>query len=492
MPDLVTRLELFIGGRWSAPRTAHHVQVHEAATEQPIGSVAIGESADIADAVDAAGAALLGPWGSATVEDRAEILDRMADYLHTHRRETAQLVSRENGMPISLSKSVNGIGPSAMFRYYADLLRRTPLQELRPGLLESNTLIRREPVGVVAAITPWNYPQPLAAMKIAPALATGCAIVFKPAIETALDAFVFADAALHAGLPAGALNVVPGDRDAGAYLVAHPGVSKVAFTGSTQAGQSIGGVCGRLLRPVTLELGGKSAALISEDADLNEFTRHLLDVCLPNNGQTCHASTRILAPDSRFDEIVSAVTDAVRDLAVGDPLSPATAVGPLVSDRQRQRVLGYIAQGRSAGLNVTTGGGIPTAHARGWFVEPTVFADVPNHSPLAQEEIFGPVLTITRYTDEDNAIALANDSEYGLGGTIWTQDAEHGIELAARIHSGTVGVNHYSLDLNAPFGGVKNSGIGRELGPEGLSAYLVDKSVYLAAGTHPSNVLPPR
>jgi aldehyde dehydrogenase (NAD+) len=289
---------------------------------------------------------------------------------------------------------------------------------------------------------------------------------------------------------AGVLNVVPGDRDAGAHLIAHPGVHKVAFTGSTQAGQQIGEVCGRLLRPVTLELGGKSAALIADDADLDDFASHLLEVSLPNNGQTCHASTRILAPHSRFDEVVAAVTDTVRALLVGDPLVPDTAVGPLVSDAQRQRVLGYIGRGRSTGLTITTGGAVPAAQPRGWFVEPTVFADVPNHAPLAQEEIFGPVLTITRYTDDNHAVALANDSLYGLGGTIWTQDTDRGIAMATQIHSGTVGVNHYALDLNAPFGGVKNSGLGRELGPEGLRAYLIDKSIYLAAGATPSTTSP--
>jgi aldehyde dehydrogenase (NAD+) len=381
-------------------------------------------------------------------------------------------------MPISLSIGVNGYGPAAMLTYYAALVRDAASEETRPGSFGSHTVVRREPVGVVAAITPWNYPQPLAAMKIAPALAAGCTVVLKPAPETALDAYVFADAAVDAGLPPGVLNVVPAGREAGAHLVAHPGVDKVAFTGSTAAGRAIGETCGRLLRPVTLELGGKSAAIVADDADLDVFAAGLAEVSLVNNGQTCHASTRILAPRSRYAEIVEAVTETVRGLRVGDPLDRATNIGPLVSAAQRERVLGYVDAGRAAGYRTTVGGAVPADQPLGWFVEPTVFVDVDNGSTIAQEEIFGPVLTITAYDTEDDAVQIANDSEYGLGGTIWTTDEVRGLELAGRIESGTVGVNHYALDLAAPFGGVKSSGLGRELGPEGLAPYFRSKSVY--------------
>ncbi len=257
---------------------------------------------------------------------------------------------------------------------------------------------------------------------------------------------MFADAAHDAGLPAGVLNIVPAERDTAAYLVAHPGVDKVAFTGSTAAGREIGRTCGALLRPVTLELGGKSAAIVADDADLAQFAAHLLEVSLVNNGQTCHASTRILAPRSRYAEVVDVVTDTVRALPVGDPLDKATAIGPLVSARQRDRVLGYIDAGRAAGYRITTGGGAPADQPLGWFVEPTVFEGVDNSATIAQEEIFGPVLTITPYDGDDDAVAIANDSEYGLGGTVWTADEDHGLALAARIQTGTVGVNHYALD----------------------------------------------
>lgn len=472
------RTQLFIGGRWVAPKAGGSVDVIEAATEKTLGTAAVASEADIDEAVASARTALKGPWSALTNVERADLLDTFAAALKSRGRDTSRLVSRENGMPIALSGGVNGFGPAAMISYYAGLIRRAATEDVRPSAFGGRTVVRREPVGVVAAITPWNYPQPLAAMKLAPALAAGCTVVLKPAPETALDAFAFADAAVEAGLPDGVVNVVPAGRDAGAYLVSHPGVDKVAFTGSTVAGRAIGEVCGRLLRPVTLELGGKSAAIVTERADLDVFAKNLLEVSLVNNGQTCHASTRILAPRSRYSEVVDAVTETVRALTVGDPLDKATDIGPLVSAAQRDRVLGYIDAGRADGYRITTGGGVPTTQPQGWFVEPTVFADVDNSARIAQEEIFGPVLTITAYDGEDEAVAIANDSEYGLGGTVWTTDEQHGLDLAARIRSGTVGVNYYALDLDAPFGGVKASGLGRELGPEGLTPYFTSKSVY--------------
>ncbi|MFZ2175280.1 MAG: aldehyde dehydrogenase [Rhodococcus sp. (in: high G+C Gram-positive bacteria)] len=472
------RNELFIGGRWVAPKSGGTVDVIEAATEKVLGRSAMASKADIDAAVASARLAAAGPWRALTNADRADLLDKFAAALKSRGRDTARLVSRENGMPIALSNGVNGFGAAAMFSYYAGLIRGASNEDVRPSAFGGRTVVRREPIGVVAAITPWNYPQPLAAMKLAPALAAGCTVVLKPAPETALDAFAFADAALDAGLPAGVINIVPAGREESAYLVGHPGVDKVAFTGSTPAGRAIGEVCGRLLRPVTLELGGKSAAIVTDRADLDVFTKNLLEVSLVNNGQTCHASTRILAPRSRYDEVVEAVTETVRALTIGDPLDKTTNIGPLVSAAQRDRVLGYIESGRADGYRITTGGGRPASQPIGWFVEPTVFADVHNSARIAQEEIFGPVLTITAYDDEDDAVAIANDSEYGLGGTVWTTDEQHGLGLAARIHSGTVGVNYYALDLDAPFGGVKSSGLGRELGPEGLAPYFTSKSVY--------------
>jgi len=303
-------------------------------------------------------------------------------------------------------------------------------------------------------------------------------MVLKASPETALDALVFAQAAHEAGLPPGVLNIVPGDAAAGVHLVSHPGVDKVAFTGSTAAGRAIGEICGRLIRPVTLELGGKSAAIILDDADLDATIRGLRTASFVNNGQTCHLSSRILAPRSRYDEVVDAMATLAQGLTVGDPLDRATDIGPLVSERQRLRVLDYIEVGRSSGAKLIAGGSIPEDQPRGWFVSPTVFSEVSNSDRLAQEEVFGPVLAVIPYEGAAEAVALANDSEYGLAGTVWSSDTDRATEIARAVHTGTIGINDYQLDLAAPFGGVKASGLGKELGPEGLQAYQTVKSIY--------------
>ncbi|TGD88216.1 aldehyde dehydrogenase [Mycolicibacterium sp. CH28] len=469
-----TRAQFFIGGRF---RTADHVEpVLEAATGEFLGDGASATEADVDAAVAAARVALL-DWQSASPDHRAEILTAFAAALDQRARGTAELVTRENGMPMSLSRGANGRFPAALFRYYAQLITETPIEEIRPSMI-GHTIVRREAVGVVAAIVPWNYPQALAAFKLAPALAAGCTVVLKAAPETALDALVFAEAAEEAGLPPGVLNVVAGGASAGAYLVAHPGVDKVTFTGSTAAGRIIGEVCGRLLRPVTLELGGKSAAIILDDADLDATMKGLRNASFVNNGQTCHLSSRILAPRSRYDEVLAALVDMVDGLKVGDPLDTATDIGPLVSARQRDRVLGYIAAGNSSSAKLVVGGSVPADQPRGWFVSPTVFADVNNGDRIAQEEIFGPVLAVVPYDGDEEAIALANASEFGLAGTVWSTDDERGTEVARAVRTGTIGVNDYQLDFRAPFGGVKSSGIGRELGPEGLEAFFTLKSIY--------------
>ena len=369
-----------------------------------------------------------------------------------------------------------------MLRYYADLVESTPVEEQRTSQpLPGTTLVRREPIGVVAAIAPWNFPAVLSMFKIAPALAAGCTVVLKPSPETSLDAYILAEAAIAAELPAGVLNVVNGGSDIGQYLVAHPHVDKVAFTGSTAAGREIGRVCGELIRPVTLELGGKSAALVLDDADIEQTVSGLATASLLNTGQTCYMSTRILVPGNNYDTWLDAISAMSSALPIGDPMDESIAIGPLASRRHRDRVLSLIDRGRSEGGRVTTGGGRPADIDRGFFVEPTVFAGVDNSATIAREEVFGPVLTVLRYDDLDEAIALANDSSYGLGGTVWTSDQERGVDVARRIETGSFGVNYFNLDWGSPFGGVKSSGIGRELGPEGLAAYQNLKSIFLPA-----------
>jgi aldehyde dehydrogenase (NAD+) len=471
---MTTAAEIFVDGVF---RRADQVQpVIEAATGEPLGDGASATEAEIDTAVTAARMALP-DWQSASPDHRAQLLNAFAAALDKRAKVTDELVTRENGMPMSLSRGANGRFPAALVRYYAQLITETPIEEIRPSMI-GHTIVRREPVGVVAAIVPWNYPQALAAFKLAPALAAGCTVVLKAAPETALDALVFAQAAEEAGLPPGVLNIVPGGAAAGAYLVAHPGVDKVTFTGSTAAGRAIGEVCGRLLRPVTLELGGKSAAIILDDADLDATVTGLRTASLVNNGQTCHLSSRILAPRSRYDEVLDALAGMVGELKVGDPLDKSTDIGPLVSARQRDRVLGYIESGKNSSAKLVVGGTVPADQPRGWFVSPTVFADVDNSDRIAQEEIFGPVLAVIPYEGDDEAVALANDSEFGLAGTVWSTDDERAVEVARAMRTGTVGINDYQLDFRAPFGGVKASGIGRELGPEGLDAFFSLKSIY--------------
>ncbi len=471
---MTTGASVFIDGRLRAADRAEPVL--EAATGEPLGDGASATAAEVDEAVTAARAALA-EWSSASPDHRAEVLGGFAAALQRRARTTDQLVTRENGMPMSLSRGANGAFPAALLRYYAQLITETPIEEIRPSVI-GHTIVRREPVGVVAAVVPWNYPQALSAFKLAPALAAGCTVVLKAAPETALDALVFAEAAQECGLPPGVLNIVPGAAEAGVHLVSHPGVDKVSFTGSTAAGRAIGEVCGRLLRPVTLELGGKSAAIILDDADLDATMKGLRSASFVNNGQTCYLSSRILAPRSRYDDVVAALVALVDGMKVGDPLDPATDIGPLVSARQRERVLGYIEAGRNSDAKLVVGGSVPADQPRGWFVAPTVFADVHNSDRIAQEEIFGPVLAVIPYDGDAEAIALANDSEFGLAGTVWSGDDDRATEVAREIRTGTVGINDYQLDFRAPFGGVKASGIGRELGPEGLEAFFSLKSIY--------------
>lgn len=472
---------LFIGGAWRAPATGERITVVSPVTEAPIGSVPAATEADVDAAVRAARAAFDDPagWAAWPAQRRAEALDRLAAELDRRAEAMVAAVSGQNGMPVTVGRRSEGVMPARLLRYYAELLRTAPRDDRRAALTGGTTLVDRDPVGVVAAIVPWNYPQSLAFFKLAPAFAAGCTVVLKPSPETVLDSYVLADAVLAAGFPPGVLNIVPAGRETGARLVAHPGVDKVAFTGSTPAGRAIAEVCGRLLRPVTLELGGKSAAIVLDDADLSAYLPALFGACLVNNGQTCYLSTRILAPRSRYQHTVDTLAGLARSLTVGDPLDERTQIGPVVSRAQRDRVLGAVGRAREQGARLVAGGGRPAGVDRGWFVAPTVFADVDNATDLAREEVFGPVLAVIPYGDEDEAVAIANDSPYGLGGTVWSADPDRALAVARRMRTGSVGINGYLIDPGAPFGGVKASGLGRELGPEGLAAYQSTRSVYL-------------
>lgn len=473
--------DLFIGGQWIKPATSNRITVIGAASGEAVGSMPEAAEADIDQAVASARTAFDAPdgWSSWTPAERAEKMLALAIALESRADRMAHAVSIQNGMPISLAGQLETGMPVSTLRYFAQIAIQSLADEIRDGFHGGSMHVRRVPIGVVAAVVPWNFPQTLAFTKIAPALAAGCTVIVKPSPETVLDSAVLAEAIEEADFPAGVINIAPGSSSAGAYLVSHPGVDKVAFTGSTDTGRSIAEACGRLLRPVSLELGGKSAAIVLDDADLPSSLYAFFGASLLNNGQTCYATTRVLAPRSRYDETVDTLTSFAASLTVGDPLDLATQVGPLTSARQREKVETYIDKGIAAGARLTVGGDRPSGLDSGWFLNPTVLADVDNGSILGQEEIFGPVLTITSYSTDEEAVELANASRYGLGGTVWTSDAERGLRIARQVRTGTIGINGYVPDPAIPFGGVKDSGGSREFGPEGLHSYTQYQSIHL-------------
>jgi acyl-CoA reductase-like NAD-dependent aldehyde dehydrogenase len=449
-------------------------------TEKPIAAVAAAGPADVDRAVSAARRAQdEGPWPRLDPAERIAAVRRLADLYRPRRREVAQLITAEMGSPISFSKFSQATLPMMLLDAYADIASTFPWEEVRRGVFGQDVIVRREPGGVVAAIVPWNVPLFLMVGKLAPALLAGCSIVVKPAAETPLDALLFAELIEQVGLPPGLVSILPGDGTAGEALVNHPGVDRVSFTGSTAVGRRIAAACGASLKKASLELGGKSAAIVLDDADPAAVAQGVKVAGLMNNGQACVAQTRILVPASRQGEFTDALASMVEGLVVGDPEDPATEIGPLVARRQQERVRSYVEDGRREGARMVVGGSdLPSGLGKGWYVRPTLFADVDNRMKIAREEIFGPVLCVIAYRDDEDAVRIANDSEYGLSGSVWTADGARGLAVARRVRSGSFGVNQpYSMDPAAPFGGVKASGIGRELGREGLEAYVDLKAI---------------
>jgi aldehyde dehydrogenase (NAD+) len=465
---------LSIGGEWLAPSDGRLIDVINPATEEVIGRAALGGPADIDRAVRAARTALDdGPWASWSVQERAALLRRAGELIEGRAGELARLLTLEVGSPQSVA-SVQPLAAKLFLDWHAAQADTFPWEEERAGV-RGPILVRRQAVGVVGAIVPWNYPLGLSFPKLSPALLTGCTVVLKPPEETPLFGFVLAEVFAEAGLPPGVLNIVAADREASEALVAHPLVDKISFTGSTGAGRRIAALCGEQLKRYSLELGGKSAAILLPDVDLDAAIPALAPSTMANNGQTCHNQTRVLAPRDRHDEVVEALRTAIGTLRVGDPADPDTDVGPLISAVQRARVEGYIAKGREEGARLVLGGGRP--RDRGWFVEPTIFGDVDNAMTIAREEIFGPVVAVIPYDDEDHAVVIANDSDYGLSGSVWGPDTAHAKDVARRIRSGNVAVNQHRLDPGGPFGGFKQSGLGREYGLEGIDAYIEVQSI---------------
>jgi aldehyde dehydrogenase (NAD+) len=470
--------KLFIGGEWVAPATDAVIDVISPHSEKVVGRVPDGSPADIDAAVEAARKAFEGPWGKTTPEERAEVMDRLITVWAKRSDDLAEAMVTEMGVPVSQVRGMHIDAGAVGLEYYTGLARTYPFEERREGML-GTSVVRRLPVGVVGAIIPWNGPPLLTVMKLAPALAAGCTMVLKPAPEAPITSYILAEACIEAGLPPGVLNIVPAGREVGEHLVTHRGTDKIAFTGSPSAGRRIASLCGEQLKRVTLELGGKSAAIIMDDADMDATLEGLKVASFANNGQVCASNTRLLVPAQSYDDWVDAVGGLAASLPVGDPFDPATWVGPLVAERQRDRVEGYIKVGIDEGAKVVTGGKRPGEQPTGWYVEPTVFADANNGMRISREEIFGPVVAVIPYRDEADAIAIANDSEYGLHGSVWTRDKAHGLEVAGQVRTGTLAINGFGTDMTSPFGGMKGSGLGREFGPEGLHAYLEDQSILL-------------
>ncbi|HEU5266321.1 MAG TPA: aldehyde dehydrogenase, partial [Jatrophihabitans sp.] len=432
-PDLYSRPDVFVGGRWKRSIDGTDHKVINPATGEVLGNATLAGLGDIDDAVAAARASFdAGVWAARPAVERARVLRAAADYLENLGDAAVDLLTRELGCPRWFAARAHVPNPIRHLRYYAGLIEDETTDELRSDGT-NRSIVAREPVGVVGAITPWNGPLSAPALKVAPALAAGCSVVLKPPPETPLTAYLLADALTAAGLPEGALSIVPADREVGEQLVRHREVDKVAFTGSTAAGRRIMALCAERIARVTLELGGKSAAIVLDDADLEHFVRSILPMAMMVNGQACIAQTRVVVPRHRQAEVAQALTAAFAALPVGDPFDPQTQIGPLVSGRQRDRVEGYLALAADEGAHVM-GGGRPGPD--GFFVNPALLTDVANSMRVAQEEIFGPVVALIPYDDVDDAVRIANDSAYGLAGSVWTEDGDAGMDIARRVRTG--------------------------------------------------------
>jgi len=465
--------QLYIGGKWVAPSGRGSVDVIDAATEEPVGRIPDGNEEDVDRAVKAASAALPG-WAATPPAERARFLDRIKEGLAARAEEIATTISAEVGSPITMAKAVQAALPVTVTGSFAALAREFPFEE-RIG----NSLVVREPVGVVAAITPWNYPLHQAMGKVAPALAAGCTVVLKPSEVAPLSAFILAEIVHQAGLPAGVFNLITGNGPPfGEMLVRHPRVDMISLTGSTRAGRRVAELAAPSVKRVALELGGKSATVILEDADFDKAVGVSVSNAFLNGGQTCSAWTRMLVPRKRQDQALEIAKRSAAKFKPGDPRSAETRLGPLASAQQRERVRKYIRTGIEEGAQLVAGGpDAPEGLSKGYYVKPTIFAGVKPEMTIAREEIFGPVISVLAYEDEDDAVRIANDTIYGLAGGVWSADASRAERVARRLRTGQVDINGGRFNPLAPFGGFKQSGRGRELGKFGLEEFVETKSM---------------
>jgi acyl-CoA reductase-like NAD-dependent aldehyde dehydrogenase len=473
---MLVKDKLFIGGQWITPAGRETIDVHNAGNGEVMGRVPAGNEKD-ADAAVRAARAALESWSAMAADKRAEYLEKISAGLKARADELARTIAQEVGMPLKMSGRIQAGLPIANFANYAKLVR-----EFQWESKVGNSVVVREPVGVVVAITPWNYPLHQITLKLAPALGAGCTVVLKPSEVAPFNAFILAEVIEQAGLPKGVFNLVTGfGQSAGEALVKHPDVDMISFTGSTRAGKRISELAAQGVKRVALELGGKSASVILDDADLAAAVKGTLNGCYLNSGQTCTALTRMLVPQGKYDEAARIAAEIAKGFTVGDPLADTTRLGPLSSQAQLERVRGYIKKGMAEGAELVAGGpeapeGAPKG---GYYVRPTVFGKVKNSMTIAQEEIFGPVLAIIPYQDEEEAVRIANDTVYGLAGAVWSKDETRAQRVARRIRAGQIDINGGAFNMNAPFGGFKQSGHGREAGVYGLEEFLEYKSLQL-------------
>ena len=467
------REHLYIGGSWVEPIGDGSIDVINPATEERIGSVPVASNDDVDAAVEAARGAFE-YWSGTSVEERADFLNRLSAAIKDRSEELAKLITSEVGTPIDYSRMAMVGTPRVVTRSYAKILDDFIWEEE-----VRNSLVVKEPIGVVAMITPWNFPLHQIIGKVAPAIAAGCTMVLKPSKEAPLNAFVFADILDEIGLPDGVFNLVSGHgRDIGETMSSHPGVDMVSFTGSTNAGVRVSELAAPSVKRVTLELGGKSANIILDDADIPRAAASSIYACFGNSGQECSALTRLIVPEEHRDEVVEVISSKMERYSVGNPMDESSRCGPLVSKRQQESVSSFISSGIEEGATLVAGGeGMPDGLESGYYVRPTVFADVTPEMTVFQEEIFGPVLSITTYSSEQEAVELANLSDYGLSGGVWSSDEDRAMRIARMMRTGQVSINGGSFNVTAPFGGYKRSGLGRELGVHGLEEFLEIKSI---------------